>query len=71
MVRLHVLTAASMKMFSGMCGLVEIDERSRGDHHPDDGGSNHLRNVVNFYQTTRRNIPAESPSASPLTSSFV
>jgi hypothetical protein len=30
------------------------------EDRPDDGGSKHLWNVVNFYQTKRRNNPEDS-----------
>jgi hypothetical protein len=30
---------------------------------PDDGGSKHLLNMVNFYHTTRRNIPTSSETS--------
>jgi hypothetical protein len=35
-------------------------------HRPDDGGSKYLWNVINFYETTRRNIPSrQTPSHRP------
>jgi hypothetical protein len=34
--------------------------RARLTHRPDDGGSKHYKTLVNFYQTTRRNIPEDS-----------
>jgi hypothetical protein len=44
--------------------IVEIDRRCRGAyclyHRPDDGGSKHFETPVNFYETTRRNIPEDS-----------
>jgi hypothetical protein len=55
-VRFHVLTAASMKMFVfwdvAPCSLVEIDRRFRGAYC--------LHNQGRFYQITRRSIPEDS-----------
>jgi hypothetical protein len=51
------------------CGLVEINRRFRGAYclhyqanppRPDDGAVSTSETSVNFYQTTRRNIPDDS-----------
>jgi hypothetical protein len=42
------------------CSLVEAYRRFRGACYPDDGGSKHLLNSENFYQSTGRNNTEEA-----------
>jgi hypothetical protein len=59
--RFQVLTAASMKMTVfwdfAPCSLVEIDRRFRGALMMEAASTSETS--VNFYETTRRNIPED------------
>jgi hypothetical protein len=72
LVRFHVLTAASMNMTASWdaapCSLVEVCLCFRGVQHPSSGrwvtlmieAESTSETSLNFYQTTRLNIPEDS-----------